>query len=300
MKVGFIINSLLTSKEKIDSRFFPFENEQIKFYYFLTEYAGHAIELSEKLKEDKFDWIVSVGGDGTLNEIVNGIMAKDDNAFDLPSLAMWPVGTGNDYSLSIKTTSDPEILIKTMLEKSVQMIDIGKISSEKEGSRYFINVADAGMGGEITREISTSGNRMGKWVYYKTILKSFFTFKRPTLKITTSDREITSKILTVVIGKGISFGGGYRVVYDAKLNDGTFFVAVIGDISIITYLLKIPKLMKGVKLDHPLVHYFHAERVVLENVSDIPCYLEMDGEPSFSCPATFTCLASRIKFLKLS
>lgn len=299
MKIAFIINSLLSSKEKLERIFNPYVQDSINFQYFETEYAGHSIELAKRCKEDKFDWIISVGGDGTLNEIINGLIDEDNNQEVLPYLAMFPEGTGNDFSQSIKTTKDPAKLIKAITKNAVRRIDIGKIHSPTEGTSYFINVADAGMGGEITRKISTSGNVMGKWIYYKTILQSFFTFKRPTLQITTPEKQVTSKILTVVIGKGVSFGGGYKIVYDAKLNDGTFFIAIIGDISILTYLLRIPKLMMGKKIDHPMIHYFHSPTVELKNVGNVPCYMEMDGELAFSCPVKFTCLPSMINFLDL-
>jgi diacylglycerol kinase (ATP) len=153
------------------------------------------------------------------------------------------------------------------------------------------------MGGEVTRKMETYGNAIGKWGYYKTILLSLFTFKRPTLKITLDNKEITSKIITVVIGNGISFGGGYRIAYDAKLDDGKFFCAIIGDVSILTYLLNIPLLIRGKKIKHPKIHYFHSSAIRLENISDRPCFIEMDGEPSHTCPATFTCLRSKINFL---
>lgn len=300
MKIAFIINSLVSSKEKIENIFSSFASDHIQLCYFTTEYAGHSIELSKQCKEENYDWVVSVGGDGTLNEIVNGLFLKSKEETQFPKLAMFPVGTGNDFSLSVKTTKDPSKFIEALKKGKTLEIDIGKIDSPTDASRYFINVADAGLGGDVMQRIKTSGNVMGKWVYYKSILLSLFTFIRPTLKIISSHGETTSKVITVIIANGISFGGGYKIGYDAKLNDGTFFVAVVGDISILTYLMKIPALMKGKKINHPKVHYFHSKSISLENVSDSPCYLEMDGEPGFSCPVTFTCLPSKIRFLDLS
>lgn len=300
MKVGFIINSLLSSKKELVDLFEPFQNDEITFFFYPTEYAGHSIEIAKELKSRDFDWIVSTGGDGTLNEIINGLIDEEQSADELPSLAMYPVGTGNDYSLSIKTTRDPKLFIASLLAKSTQKVDIGKVQGNEGKQRYFINVADAGMGGEVTQKISTSGNRMGKWVYYKTILQSLFTYKRPTLTIKSKEWSAIQKVITVVIGKGISFGGGYKIVFDAKLDDGKFFVAVVGDISVFTYILKIPSLMKGKRIEHPLVHYFSTAELSLENHSDFPCFLEMDGEPAFSCPMTITCLSQMINFMHLA
>ena len=299
MKIGFIINSLVSTEKKISDLFSPFESDDTIIHYFPTEYAGHSILLSSTLKEKKYDWIVSVGGDGTLNEIVNGLFLNSEENIELPHLAMFPVGTGNDFSLSIKTTKDPVKFIHALRQGKTQKIDIGKIDSPTEGTKHFINIADAGLGGDVTRRIRTSGNVIGKWVYYKSILLSLFTYKRPTLKIRSDNGEEITKIITVIIANGISFGGGYKVGYDAKLNDGSFFIAIVGDISILTYLLKIPALMRGDKINHPKVHYFHSKNISLENISDTPCYLEMDGEPSFSCPVNLSCLPSKVEFLNL-
>lgn len=299
MKIAFIINSLVASKKKVESLFSSFSTPEFALSFYATEYAGHSTDLAKEVMDDEFDWIVSVGGDGTLNEIVNGIIDDSSSRLKTPKLAMYPVGTGNDFSLSIKTTKDPKAFINALKKGKSIWIDIGKIISPNKGICYFINVADAGMGGEITQRIKTSGNVIGKWVYYKTILKSFFTYKRPTLKIILPDREIISKVITVVIAKGKSFGGGYKVGYDAKLNDGKFFIAIVGDISVLTYLMKIPKLMKGKKIEHPDVTYLKADQIKLENISEHPCYLEMDGEPGFSCPVELKCLANQIQFLDL-
>lgn len=299
MKIAFIINSLVSSKQKITALFSPFESDTFSIHYFPTQHAGHSIEIARGLRNDHFDWIVSVGGDGTLNEIVNGLISNQEKEDFLPKLAMFPVGTGNDFSLSIKTTKDPETFINAIKKGETLKIDIGKIDSPTEGTKYFINIADAGLGGDVTQRIRTSGNVIGKWVYYKSILLSLFTYQRPTLKIISSQGESTHKVITVIIANGISFGGGYKVGYDAKLNDGTFFIAIVGDISILTYLMKIPALMRGDKINHPKVHYFHSKYISLENISNTPCYLEMDGEPSFSCPVKISCLPSKIEFLKL-
>ena len=299
MKIAFIINRLVSSKKKIEGIFSSFSTLDLALSFFETEYAGHSTDLAKQITKDKFDWIVSVGGDGTLNEIVNGIMDDSFSIQERPKLAMYPVGTGNDYSVSIRTTKNPNSFINAIKKDKSTGIDIGKIISPKEGIRYFINVADAGMGGEVTQRIKTSGNVIGKWVYYKTILKSFFTYKRPTLKIILPDKEIISKVITVVIAKGKSFGGGYKVGYDAKLNDGKFFIAIVGDISVLTYLMKIPKLMRGKKIEHPDVSYLKTDQIKLENISEHPCHLEMDGEPGFTCPVELKCLANQIQFLDL-
>lgn len=297
MKIAFIINSRLVDPRKIEDKFNAENNFDFEFSFLPTMHAKHAEELTLYAIEKGCKWIVSVGGDGTLNEVINCII-KNNFAQDV-KVALLSYGTGNDYALSINTTNSPRKLLKAIYSQQVIKVDVGKVTSQKEGIRYFINVADAGLGGEVTQKISTSGNPFGKWVYYKAIFTTFFSFKRPGLKITTPDSTFRRKVLTVVIGKGISFGGGYRITYDAKLDDGKFFVVIVGDVSIFTYLLKLPWILRGKKIDHPKIQYFKTSKISLENLSDFECFLEMDGEPSFACPVEVECLPKVISMLKV-
>ena len=297
MKIAFIINSRLVESKKIEEKFNAVNTFGFEFSFLPTQHAQHAEELTLNAIESGCKWIVSVGGDGTLNEVINCIIMN--NFTQEVNVALLPYGTGNDYSLSINTTNDPEKLLKAIFDHQVIKVDIGKVTSPKEGIRYFINVADAGLGGEVTQKISTSGNPFGKWVYYKAIFSTFVSFKRPKLKITTSDSTFNKKVLTVVIGKGISFGGGYKITYDAKLDDGKFFVVIVGNVSIITYLQKIPWILSGKRIDHPKIQYLRTSRISLENLSDVDCFLEMDGEPSFACPVEVECLPGLISILKV-
>lgn len=297
MKIAFIINSRLVDSKKIEDKFSAVNTFGFKFSFLPTKHPQHAEELALKAIENGCKWIVSVGGDGTLNEVINAIV-KNNFALDV-NVALLPFGTGNDYSLSINTTNNPKKLLKAIFDQKVIKVDIGKVTSPKEGIRYFINVADAGLGGEVTQKISTSGNPFGKWVYYKAIFSTFLSFKRPKLKITTSESTFSKKILTVVIGKGISFGGGYKITYAAKLNDGAFFVVIVGNVSILTYLQKIPWILSGKKIDHPKIHYLRTSKITLKNISDVDCFVEMDGEPSFACPVEVECLPGMISILKV-
>ena len=297
MKIAFIINSRLVESKKIEEKFNAVNSFGFGFSFLPTKHAQHAEELTLNAIKSGCKWIVSVGGDGTLNEGINCIVKN--NFEQEVNVALLPYGTGNDYSLSINTTSDPRKLLMAIFDQQVIKVDIGKVTSQKDGIRYFINVADAGLGGEVTRKISTSGNPFGKWVYYKAIFSTFVSFKRPKLKITTSENTFSKKVLTVVIGKGISFGGGYKITYDAKLDDGKFFVVIVGDVSIPTYLQKIPWILSGKKIDHPKIQYLRTSNISLENLSDVDCFLEMDGEPSFACPVEVVCLPGVISILKV-
>lgn len=297
MKIGFIINSRLVDPSKFESKFNAVNHFGFELVFFPTLHAKHAEELTLKAIINECEWIVSVGGDGTLNEVINAIV-KNDFAQKV-KVGLLPYGTGNDFSLSIKTNKNPETFFESIRNNKTIEIDVGKVWSKNQGFRYFINVADAGLGGEVTKKITTSGNPFGKWVYYKAIFNTLMTFKRPELTISTPETTFRRKVLSVVIGKGISFGGGYKITFDAKLDDGKFFVVIVGDVSIITYLLKLPWILAGRKINHPKIQYLKTAKIKLENRSDFDCFLEMDGEPSFPCPVEILCLPKVIRFLKV-
>ena len=172
MKIAFIINSRLVDPSRIENKFNAVNTFGFELNFFPTKHAKHAEELTQNAIERGSKWIVSVGGDGTLNEVINCIV--ENNSTENVNVALLPYGTGNDYSLSINTTNNPKKLLKAISNQQVKKVDIGKVTSNIEGIRYFINVADAGLGGEVTRKISTSGNPFGKWVYYKAIFTTFF------------------------------------------------------------------------------------------------------------------------------
>ena len=298
MKIGFIINSLLADLDNLKKQFLSANRFNFELHFYPTLHARHAEELTLKAVEDGCKWIVSTGGDGTLNEVINALIDKGYN--QKVKVALLPYGTGNDYSLSIKTVIEPGILLETISKNSTRKVDAGKVKYNNGRHRYFINVADAGLGGEVTRMIKTSGNPFGRWVYYKTIIRTFFTFQRPVLRISHDGESMEKKIITVVIGKGRSFAGGYKIPYKAKIDDGRFFVAVVGNLSFFTYLINIPSLLAGRHIKHRDVHYFYASEVKIENLSETKCFFEMDGEPGEACHAEITCLPGAITILDLT
>jgi len=285
---------LLVDHNSIKEQYDAVNSFGFDLHYFHTEHASHTEELTKKAVELGSNCIIAVGGDGTLNEVVNCLIS---NNYSDVNVALIPKGTGNDYTLSVNIPESPKELLESINKGCFIIVDVGKVIYKNKEKRYFINVADAGMGGEVTRKITTSGNSLGKWVYYKAIFSTFFTFKRPRLEIITDKETLTKKVLSVVIGKGISFGGGYKVTYDAKLNDGKFFIVVVGDISILSYLLKLPRILSGKRINHPKVNYIRSSKITLNNLSNFDCFLELDGEAGYSCPVVVECLPKKISFL---
>ena len=159
MEIAFIVNSKTGKRFNKD-----FERFKEKFsgntQVHLTEHAGHATELAETLCSNHVDFIIAVGGDGTLNEVVNGVMqARKENPDSNPSIGILPYGSGNDFVKTINTTNDIKKLASLINQGSTTPVDLGKISFEKDGisnARYFINIADLGIGPEVVLKTNNS------------------------------------------------------------------------------------------------------------------------------------------------
>ena len=150
MYVSFIAKKSSKSKKLIDKIIERLHQQNIteKHLVEFTEYAGHAVDLAEGLARKKVDVVVAVGGDGTLNEVLNGIMRVSANVI----LALIPMGTANDFSKTIGVNKNVDQFISLIKNNMIRTIDIGKVTCLNKGGeieRYFINIADAGLGGQI-------------------------------------------------------------------------------------------------------------------------------------------------------
>lgn len=181
---------------------------------------------------------------------------------------------------------------------SFSEVDIGKIETEGQiKPSYFINIADAGIGGEIIHRVNRSNKKMGGIIYTSQIIKGLLTFKRKIVSIKTEEGEIyTGKLLSFVIANGCYFANGLKIAPDAKVNNGTFAITLFGNISIIDYFKNIKKIKRGDKLSHKEVRYFNAKHVTINSIEK-QYHIETDGEYIGHSPSTITILPATIQML---
>ena len=299
MKIVFIVNNKNNRLAKVLPGIQQYCEQAIprKSNFIFTEQKKHAIELARQATETGCDFLIAVGGDGTLHEVINGVMQSDIPPSGLPVVGLLPYGSANDFARTVGVSRSIEELIDLIQSNSTQKIDLGKIELVQSGeTRYFINIAGVGLGPEVVRNMEQSTGILGPgFHYFQNIIKGFLSYKKKQLSCSNTSWEWKGRLLQMAIANGRYFGRAICIAPEAKLNDGRFQISIFGDLSIWDYLKNLSKLKKGVKINHPQVSYSQAKQVLLE--SEEPCGLEADGEYVGVTPAKIIVLPEVISFL---
>ena len=299
MKIVFIINNKRNRLADLPSMLLSyFQQANVGSVELLcTSGKKHAIELATKATEKRCDYLVAVGGDGTLHEVMNGILRSTIEPINYPTLGLLPYGSANDFAKTAHISNSKEKLLKMIQSNSTQKIDIGKIRIHQTGEiRYFINIAGVGLGPEVVLNLEKSSSLFGPAVnYFKNIIKGFLNYAKKEVTCSTSNWKWNGQLLQMAVANGRYFGNGICTAPDARLTNGQFQIAIFADLSIWDYLKNLSKLKKGIKIEHQQVCYYMAKEVILE--SKEACGIEADGEYVGLIPATVSILPEAIKFL---
>jgi YegS/Rv2252/BmrU family lipid kinase len=242
--------------------------------------------------------IVVVGGDGTLNEVVNGFFDEKGEPIGTDAvLALLPSGTGGDFRKAAGIPSDILAATRLIASRSRRPIDAGRIEYAGGRLRFFINIADCGMGGEVVARVNRSaykgGGVRGSAVFLGTSLSTLLGYVARTARIDIDGTTFERSVRSVVVANGISFGGGMRVAPAAVLDDGLFDVVIIGDTGRTRALTGIPSLYGGRHLNRAEVEVYRG-RVVRVTCDGEPMLFDVEGEQVGTTPATLTCLPAAI------
>jgi diacylglycerol kinase (ATP) len=262
-----------------------------------------AVSLASKAADRYPDLILAAGGDGTLNQVVNGVLVGRETVSKLPVIGLIPIGSGNDFARTAKVKADPQQLAELIDRFEPQKIDVGKIqftpfenSNPENRSRYFVNVADMGMGPVVVDKVTKSGRSLGHaTAYYKSILSAFIDYKLVTVKATTPDWTWEGKMRTLAVGNGKCYGHGLHIAPDAVLNDRLFHVFICGNVSVLDFIRFTGKLKKGGHIRIPEIHYKTATSISF--TSDKFCLVEGDGEVLGTLPASVELIDRQLDFL---
>lgn len=299
-QVAIILNGISLRKKWFYNHVVPALSTRFQVEVFETRTKGDAIGLASKAVEKQYDFLLAAGGDGTLNQVLNGALRNREGAASLPVLGVIPIGSGNDFASTMKVTTDALVLRDKLINNQVQMVDVGKVwyrqEDQQSGVAYFLNVVDAGMGPEVVSRM-TQGDRLfsSGFAYYWAILSTFFSYKPMKVKIKTADWAWEDKLRTVAIANGKFYGHGLCIAPGAHPADGLFSSFVCGDVSVLEFIRYTGHLKNEKVIDHPKVVYSTLTHVEL--TSEEPCRIEADGELLGFLPATVKILPTQIKFL---
>jgi len=269
----------------------------------MTTATGAATALTRKALGQGYDTIIAVGGDGTVNEVVNGFFDNRAPVNPAAKLAVIPLGTGGDFA---KTMQAPESLRQSLLNiktQREQSCDVGYLECQTcDGmatKRYFLNIADAGFGGTLVQRLNSSAKALGPFFTYLTALVRTLSFYRnPRITIQIDDGPpLEMDVISVVVANGQFFGGGMWVAPEADVQDGLFDIVIIGDLSKAEVLANIHKLYNGSLRHHPRVSCRRGKSVRLSATVDT--LIDADGELAGKLPARFEVLPAAIRLLGL-
>ncbi len=265
-----------------------------------TAREGHAISLTEQAVKDGFDLIVAVGGDGTVNECVNGMMLSG-NGSKKPLFGIVPLGSGCDLTRTIGIPRRPAeaALLLQLLNK--KRIDVGRVRYSnwhgEKSERYFVNVADVGLGGVVVKHAAKAPRLFGRRPNYLWGMISSVIKYRPQ-KVTLRSAEHPSKdirVRNVVFANGKYFGRGFKVAPNAEIDDGILDVVSLGDFSTAESIWHLPKMYSGTHLALSKVHGFRSASVEIS--SDEEVLLELDGELAGTLPASFEIVPGALEII---
>lgn len=263
-----------------------------------TEGPGHAIELAREALDAGDQLIVAMGGDGTINEVVNGMIRDDKPVNEDATLGVVSAGTGCDF---IKTFGIPNVASHAVAHLDGHerfKIDIGKITFHGEGQetvRYFANVAEAGIGAACVARAERLPRWLGPTVYFFAFWLTVRKHRAADVVVDLVDRKYEGKMNNLVVANGQFFGGGMKIAPKAAPTDGILDIQ-IEHANKREAIALMPKVYKGEHVPHPDI--FEAKRVRVSITSDPPFLIEADGEVLGHTPATFDVLKDSL-YLKV-
>jgi YegS/Rv2252/BmrU family lipid kinase len=222
--------------------------------------------------------LVVVGGDGSLNEVINGRR-------DLP-IAMIARGTGMDFVRTHGVPTEIDDAVRVARAGRVQEIDLGRVSF-REGARWFANVASVGMSGAVARRANRMSKTLGgRMTFYAALVREFVGWRNSEVTVRLENGIAhRGRMHDVIVANGRWHGGGMLVAPEARADDGRFDVILIGDVTKVDFLTTSPKLYKGTYLAHPKVELLRSATVAVD--AAVPLPIETDGEVAGTTPARF-------------
>ena len=276
------------------------KKENLSFAVEFTERKGHAINLTLKAISAGFRKIITVGGDGTLNEVVNGVFNSDSCRSTDMTLSLIPVGTGNDWGRMFGIPLDYSKAVKIIGNNNIMAHDIGLVSyyngTEKK-NRYFINIAGLGFESVVVRKTNFQKDkgRGGKLIYLYNLLTSLLSYNNTKAEIIIDGEKKYASIFSVNVGNGRYCGGGMRQTPDALPNDGLLDVTIINGMGKLEIIRNLNILYDGTILSHPKIDGYKCRNIKVS--SDSILYTEADGESLGHTPAEFSIVPSAINIV---
>ena len=265
-----------------------------RFDHAFTQRPGEATTLVRRAIDAGTTLVVAVGGDGTVNEAINGFAAEDCAISQGCAFAALSAGTGADFVRSLSAPGDAALASDT-----VRQIDLGRVTCTADdgrpASRLFVNIASFGLSGEVDRAVAAARTTRflpGKPAYYLATLSALWRYRFTDVRLTVDDQPpFTVNLAMAAIANGRYFGGGMQVAPNARLDSGRFEIVVLRGGSKLTMVKDLSLVYRGAHMDHPMVTATSGRRIVAEPADpDGDVLLDIDGESPGRLKAEFEIL----------
>ena len=248
-----------------------------------TREAGHAERLAAAAADLGHDRVIAVGGDGTAQEVLNGLMSAGVGPDGgLPAFGLVPGGSGNDLARSLGLPLTPMEALTVALGEHTRPLDLGRASHDGE-VRYFSAAGGTGFDAQVAFTMSGKRSRWqrGRAGYFLSTLNELRRYKNRSLNLRlatdTGARQVDGRFLFVAFANGPYYGGGMQICPDASVSDGYLDLCLVGDIGRLGALRELPGIYKAAHVDHPLVEIVRVRELRIEGEPQTRVHL--DGEP---------------------
>ena len=244
-----------------------------------TEHSGHGIELTRQAVKDGCKGVVAAGGDGTVNEVINGLMQARLEGFTIPPLGVLSVGRGNDFAGSMGIPADLEAAVQALVECKRRTIDIGKVTGGAyPQGRYFGNCVGVGFDAITTIEVHKLPRWGGFAGFMVAVLKTVFLYnKAPSATTVYDGQTLTQRSLLISIMNGRRLGGGFQMAPDSQPDDGLFDLCIAEQMSSFEVIRMIPHFTKGDQASQQSIKTGRAAHITI-TAHDGPLPAQTDGE----------------------
>ena len=270
-----------------------------------TKAEGDGIKLSKHAAQDGRRFIIACGGDGTINEVANGILLSGNDA----ELGILPSGTGGDFRRSIEMPDEPREAARALKNGQTRTIDVGKVTFDDfngdRSSRFFLNISSFGLAASIIQRVKTSTSLdwlpvdmvRGPASFALSTLQEVLGLDTTNVRVKIGGRpERSLTTVNFCVANARFFGGGMKIAPKAKLTDGCLDVINIGDMKSAKIILNVYTLYRGTHLSLPEVKATRAKRIEAAPLDpDHKIMIEVDGELPGTLPAVFESVPSALK-----
>lgn len=254
-----------------------------------TEKAGDAKRFADDATKEGVELIVAVGGDGTVNEAVNGIAPHEKR----PKFAIIPMGTVNDLARVLQIPLDPNDAIEILNEEHLQTIDLGKAKDI-----YFTNAFSVGEIPESIHEVTAEEkSKLGTFAYLWAGTKKLFENKKIQVKVTTDEKEFEGELSAIVMSLTGQLGGIEKIFPEAQLDDGKIHILLVHKLDFLETTKMLPELLGNRITESENVTYIITDKVTLEGIHGKTYFSDVDGEKGPELPLTVEVLKAHLNVL---